>query len=160
MTKKLHRFIGPYQLGQGTMRLDNAELEHQMRSVLKLEPGETVIIGDGTGLEAQCRLLGYEKGAVLLQGLSVGRNPNELALRATLYCAVLKADHFELAAQKATEVGIAEIVPIVTTRPSLSALGPCAARGPGGRRVGRPRHSAAGARRDGVVRGADRGQPQ
>jgi len=47
--KKIHRFLGPYQLGQGICRIDDADLAHQMRSVLKLEPGETVIVGDGTG---------------------------------------------------------------------------------------------------------------
>jgi len=113
---KIHRFIGPYQLGQGTMRLDDADLTHQMRSVLKLEPGETVIIGDGSGNEAQCRIVAYDRGAILLQGLSIGHNAAELPGKTTLYCAVLKADNFELAAAKATEVGITEIVPIVTKR--------------------------------------------
>lgn len=113
---KIHRFIGPYQLGQGTMRLDDADLAHQMRSVLKLQPGEVVIVGDGTGNEAHCRILSYDRGAVLLQGLSIGRNAAELSGRTTLYCAVLKADNFELAAAKATEVGITEIVPIITKR--------------------------------------------
>lgn len=116
MTKKLHRFIGPYQIGQGTMRLDDAELAHQMRSVLKLQPGETVIIGDGSGNEAQARILGIQGDAVLLEGLAVGRNPNEPVVKATLYCAVLKADHFERAVAGATEAGISAIVPIVTSR--------------------------------------------
>ena len=114
--KKIHRFIGNYQLGQGTMRLDDADLAHQMRSVLKLMPGETVIVGDGTGNEAQCRILSYDHDAVLLEGLSIGRNAAELPGRTTLYCAVLKAENFELAAAKATEVGISEIVPIITKR--------------------------------------------
>lgn len=113
---KIHRFIGPYQLGQGTMRLDDADLAHQMRGVLKLEPGETVIIGDGSGNEAHCRILSYDHGAVLLEGISIGRNAAELPGKTTLYCAVLKADNFELAAAKATEIGISEIVPIVTSR--------------------------------------------
>ena len=98
------------------MRLDDADLAHQMRGVLKLEPGEIVIIGDGTGNEATCRILSYERGAVLLEGISIGRNTAELSGRTTLYCAVLKADHFELAAAKAAEVGISEIVPLVTSR--------------------------------------------
>lgn len=114
--KKIHRFIGPYQLATGTVRIDDENVAHQMRSVLKLAPGEMVMIGDGSGSEAQCRILRYDKGAVIVEGLSIARNANEPVGYTTLYCAVLKADHFELAAQKATEVGISEIVPIVTTR--------------------------------------------
>ena len=114
--KKIHRFIGNYQLGQGTMRIDDDELAHQMRSVLKLQPGEMVIIGDGQGNEAQCHIISYDDDIVLLEGLSVGRNALELSGRTILYCAVLKNDNFELAAAKATEVGISEIVPLVTKR--------------------------------------------
>jgi 16S rRNA (uracil1498-N3)-methyltransferase len=113
---KTHRFIGPYPLATGTLRLDDDELAHQLRDVLKLEAGEVIIIGDGSGNEAQCRIMRYERGAIILEGMSVGRNANELPGRTTLYCALLKADHFELAAQKATEVGISEIIPLITGR--------------------------------------------
>lgn len=114
--KKTHRFIGSYQLGLGMLRIADSELAHQMRSVLKLAPGESVVLGDGAGLEAVCVIKSYDRDAVVLEGVSVGRNSAELPLRTTLYCAVLKADHFELVAAKATEVGISEIVPIVTAR--------------------------------------------
>lgn len=113
---KIHRFIGPWQLGQGTMRIDDADLAHQLRSVLKLTTGETIIIGDGSGHEAYCRIVRYDHGAVILEGLSVGENPSEPALRTTLYCAVLKSENFELAAEKTTEVGISRIVPVRTDR--------------------------------------------
>ncbi len=119
---KIHRFIGRYQLATGTVRIDDEELAHQMRSVLKLAPGEIVIIGDGSGSEATCKILRYDSGAVIVEGISLGRNANELPGRTTLYCAVLKADNFELAAQKATEVGISEIVPILTERTVKSNL--------------------------------------
>jgi 16S rRNA (uracil1498-N3)-methyltransferase len=112
---KIHRFIGRYPLAQGTVRLDDVDLAHQMRSVLKLVPGETVIIGDGTGLEGYCSILEYQRDAVLVRCDSVGHNPNELQLAVTLYCSVLKADHFELAAAKATEIGVRRLVPVVST---------------------------------------------
>lgn len=114
--KKIHRFIGAYQLGRGTMRLDDPRLAHQLRSVLKLVPGETIVIGDGSGLEAQCRILGYQPDAVLVEAVSLGRNEREPDLKATLYCAVLKADHFEWAAAKAVEVGVTRIVPVLAAR--------------------------------------------
>ena len=98
------------------MRIDDAGLAHQLRTVLKLAPGEMVIIGDGSGIEAQCRLVKIDRDAVLLEGLSVGENPSEPAVRVTMYCAVLKAENFELAAQKATEVGVSRIVPVITGR--------------------------------------------
>lgn len=113
---KIHRFIGTYPLAIGTIRIDDDDLAHQLRSVLKLEPGDTIIIGDGSGSEAQCTILRYERGVVMLNGLSIGKNANELPGRTTLYCALLKADHFELAAQKATEVGVSEIIPLITGR--------------------------------------------
>ncbi len=40
----------------------------------------------------------------------------ESSVRAVLYCAMLKRENFELVVQKATECGVAEIVPIVTAR--------------------------------------------
>ncbi len=122
MAKKLHRFIGPYQLGEGIMRLDDAALEHQMRSVLKLAPGEVVIIGDGEGREAHCRIVNYQRGAVMVEGVSIGRSLGEPQLRTTLYLSILKADHFELAAAHAAEVGVTRIVPLLTARTVKSGI--------------------------------------
>jgi 16S rRNA (uracil1498-N3)-methyltransferase len=36
--------------------------------------------------------------------------------QAILYCAVLKKENFELVVQKATEIGVAKIVPVITER--------------------------------------------
>lgn len=120
--KKIHRFIGHYQLGQGMLRIDDANLAHQVRSVLKLTAGEVIILGDGTGLELQCRIVRYDHDAVFVESIAAGRNMNEPQRRITLYLAVLKADHFESAAARATEVGVTRIVPLVTVRTVKTGL--------------------------------------
>lgn len=113
---KIHRFIGDWQLAHGNVRLDDKELAHQMHSVLKLQPGETVMLGDGTGMEAQCKILSYDRNAVVVQCLSMGRNANEPQAHVILYSAILKKEHFEEGAAMATQVGVREIVPVVTDR--------------------------------------------
>ncbi len=46
----------------------------------------------------------------------VGKNENELPVYGILYCSILKRENFELVAQKSTEIGIKEIVPIISSR--------------------------------------------
>ncbi len=114
--QKIHRFIGKWPLALGTLRIDDAELVHQLRAVLKLVPGEVIILGDGAGMEAQCTIMRYDGDTVFVNGVSLGHVMHEPAIRAVLYCSMLKSDHFELAVQKATEVGITEIMPLITGR--------------------------------------------
>jgi len=113
---KIHRFIGEWQLALGNIRLDDKELAHQMRSVLKLSPGEHIILGDGLGQEAHCTILSYDRNAVVVACVSIGRNASEPQAQVILYSAVLKGDHFEEAAGMATQVGIRELVPVVANR--------------------------------------------
>lgn len=113
---KTHRFIGEWQVALGNVRVDDRELAHQLRSVLKLEPGEVVILGDGNGQEAHCKVLSYDRDAVYLECISIGRNANEPQAHVILYSAILKSDHFEQAAAMATQVGIRGIVPVITDR--------------------------------------------
>ena len=113
---KVHRFIGNWQLAHGNVRIDDADLAHQVRNVLKLGTGETVVLGDGTGNEAQCTVLSVERGAVVVNCTAIGRNANEPQAKLVLYCAVLKHEYFEEAVAMATQVGVREIVPVVTSR--------------------------------------------
>jgi 16S rRNA (uracil1498-N3)-methyltransferase len=113
---KRHRFIGDFPLHPGRLRVSDADLVHQMHSVLKLAPEEELILGDGKMHEALCRLVSYEKHAVIIDVLEVHANANEPARDSVLFCAILKKELFELVAQKATEVGVREIIPVITAR--------------------------------------------
>lgn len=92
------------------------EVVDQIRKVLKLKVGEQVLLCDGQGNEVVGEITEIVHKVIKLKVLKVQKNENEAGWRVVLYCAILKRENFELVVQKATEIGVAEIVPVVTRR--------------------------------------------
>lgn len=113
---KRHRFIGSFSFTSDTFVVQDPELVHQWTRVLRLQPNDEVILSDGTGKEARCAVVAVEKKRVSLRILEQMRNEREPERAVSLFCAVLKRENFELVVQKATEIGVKEIVPILTKR--------------------------------------------
>lgn len=112
---RMNRFIGDFDLKQKEIHITDAEKIRQMHSVLKLKTGERVVLCDGRGGEAVCEITEIHKKGVKLR---VGNfEQNEIrGKKVSLFCALAKKDNFELIVQKATELGISEVVPIITDR--------------------------------------------
>ncbi len=113
---KLHRFIANVALRAGTIVIPEPELAHQLRDVLRLQPGDEIILGDGRGNEAICRVVSYEQDSVRLTVNEVTENTLEPYVDVYLYLSVLKKENLELVAQKATEVGVKVIIPVISAR--------------------------------------------
>ncbi|HZZ99719.1 MAG TPA: RsmE family RNA methyltransferase [Candidatus Paceibacterota bacterium] len=113
---KIHRFIGGFSLRPGRLDISEEEISHQIWNVLKLRPGEHVMLCDGEGSEAEGVLLERNGSGASVELGSVTQNKNEPANKVSLYCAILKKENFELVCQKATETGVAEIIPVITER--------------------------------------------
>ncbi len=114
-SKKVHRFIVDQAPGGGRLRITDGALAHQIRDVLKLRVGESLTLVSG-GREHLCRVAGFDRGGVDVEptgSAAAGRDPD---VQAALYCAVVKKENFELVVQKATEIGVAEIVPVISRR--------------------------------------------
>ncbi|MEK9130628.1 MAG: RsmE family RNA methyltransferase [Patescibacteria group bacterium] len=107
--KKIHRFLLP------------VDLSHQIRDVLKIKTDEVVDLMDGQGMEFQAKIVSTA-GPVEVEVDSVRQNQSEPMVKVILYCAILKRENFELVAQKATEVGVHDIVPIITERTIKTGL--------------------------------------
>lgn len=96
------------------MTLAAEEAQH-MRGVLRLKPGDEVFVFDGLGREYLCRIESLRRDAAALSILEeVEAASSESALDLTLALALLKGEKFDLAVQKATELGVMKIVPVTT----------------------------------------------
>ena len=114
--KKLHRFIINRDLEKDTFMIHDAEIIFQLHNVLHLQVGESFILCDGNGTDAVVRLKEIVRGGLLVDVLETTPSISESQNQVTLFCAVLKGDHFEWVAQKCTEVGVHQIIPIITHR--------------------------------------------
>jgi len=114
MTKKIHRFIGDFDLGKNRIVVTDEELVNQMRNVLKLSVGERICISTGDGNEADARVYEIKSKEIHIDVVSRFCNIAEPKNDTALFLAILKNENFDLVIQKATEVGIKKIIPMLT----------------------------------------------
>jgi 16S rRNA (uracil1498-N3)-methyltransferase len=112
--KKIHRFVNGFPLLGTRAVLTDPELVHQIYHVLKLRPGENIILSDGKGNDSLVEIISRDDASCYVK--IVGRESLQSGSRVILYCAVLKKKNFEWAAEKGVETGAAEIVPLITER--------------------------------------------
>ncbi len=98
------------------LEIIDQEVVGQIKNVLRLKLGEKIVVGDGLGHEMLAEITGISKSSIILKATKVQENDNEPKNSVTLYCSVLKKENFELVVQKATEIGIKTIVPVISER--------------------------------------------
>jgi 16S rRNA (uracil1498-N3)-methyltransferase len=94
---------------------------HHAREVLRLAPGAHVRIFDGRGAEFEAMLEAVTRHEVTARLAGMVPARPESPLRVTLAVSALKGDRMELVIQKATELGVVEMRPVVTTRTDAAA---------------------------------------
>lgn len=111
------RFYAPSQAFNAHSRsvtLDADEARH-LREVLRLKPGDEVYVFDGEGKEFHCTIESSRRDSAFLNVVAqVDPARPESPLELTLAVALLKSDKFDLVVQKATELGIVRLVPVMT----------------------------------------------
>ncbi len=121
MTRR--RFYAPpdsFASDGAAVTLSSEEARH-LRDVLRLREGDEAFVFDGEGREFSCvvRTLagrGSHVSATLDVRAEVEPQRPESTLRLTLGVALLKGEKFDLVVQKATELGVSSIVPLLTKR--------------------------------------------
>lgn len=113
---RLNRFIGKFDLSKKELSIKDNDFINQTKNVLRLGVGDKIILCDGEMNEVIAEISNLNKEFAELNILETYKNQNEPASSAILYCPVLKKENFELVVQKAVEIGVKEITPIITKR--------------------------------------------
>jgi 16S rRNA (uracil1498-N3)-methyltransferase len=92
----------------------SVEETHHLTRVLRLKTGAEVCVFDGHGSEYVCAFLAVEKDRARLEVKDLLSDQVESPVRITLAQALAKGEKFELIVQKATELGVGFIVPLLT----------------------------------------------
>ena len=103
-------------LAAGTeLDLPAAAIEHVVR-VLRLTAGDAVTLFNGDGHDYAATLLSAGRGAARVRIASQLANAAESPLPLTLAQGIARGDKMDLIVQKATELGAARVVPLITER--------------------------------------------
>ncbi|MGH9767397.1 MAG: RsmE family RNA methyltransferase, partial [Blastocatellia bacterium] len=109
-----HRFYAPpSSFSELSVTIDSDEAHHLTR-VLRLCEGACVFVFDGEGAEYECEVARVAKREVDLSLLRRLDEVVESPLRLTLAQALIKNDKFDWVIQKATELGVTRIAPLIT----------------------------------------------
>lgn len=119
----MHRFFVPADAIRETEVRFPEETAHQLARVLRMRPGDHVIVLDNSGWEREVVL--EQVGRRSATGRVVGKRlaEGEPRVKITLYQAMLKGAKFEMVLQKGTELGVVSFVPVITSRTVVGSLG-------------------------------------
>lgn len=116
---RINSFVPPGELKGDRIALSPEESHHLAR-VLRVEAGQELSLFDGEGTRAEGVVDSVTKKEVTVRITSRETVPPP-TVEITLIQALCKPDRFELILQKATELGVRRIQPVITKNASLPA---------------------------------------
>lgn len=123
---KTHRFFVEQLLeGKDEIRITEQAIIHQMRDVLRLRVGDPVILLDGTGIEyhGRVKILIKKESIISKEKIKSFSNNSKISkIKVHLFASLIKKDKFEWVLQKATEIGVSRITPVISSRTEKQKL--------------------------------------
>lgn len=110
-----HFFVEQEQIGAELISVTGSDVNH-IKNVLRMKPGETVLISSRTGGDYLCKVAEIQPEEVQMEILEARESKMELPARIHLFQGLPKGDKMELIIQKAVELGVYRIIPVDTRR--------------------------------------------
>ncbi len=108
-------FVSAASLAGEQVRL-SPEQAHQVHHVLRLRPGDAIVVLDDSGAEYDVILTSVGPREAVGRVTNTHPAPGEPATEVTLFQSLLVREKFEWVLQKGTEIGVAQFVPVLTER--------------------------------------------
>lgn len=115
-TVRVARFYTEGALRAGGVSLLPEDTAHHAVHVLRLRPGDEVILFNGRGGEYAGRIAAVERLRVAVDVLEHRRVERESPLAVTLVQGVSAGEKMDFTVQKATELGVAALQPVIAAR--------------------------------------------
>lgn len=114
---KTHRFFIKQKIKDTPeITITDPGIIHQLKHVLRLQPGDPIILLDGTGIEYHSRIKVLLKKESIFSKEKIKNVGNDLGLKINLASAMIKKDKYEWVLQKCTELGVYSFSPIISER--------------------------------------------
>lgn len=119
----MHKFFTEMQNFNGNQAFIYGDDVKHIYKVLRLTEGTEVILNNYNGEEFLCKISEITKQSVMLDVLEKLDINNESNLKITLYQGMPKSTKMDLIVQKATELGVNEVIPAITERVDVKLKG-------------------------------------
>jgi 16S rRNA (uracil1498-N3)-methyltransferase len=97
------------------LKVEGEEVKH-IRKVLRLTEGDEITVFDGLGKEFEGTIVEERLSSVVIRVKSVSSSKRDSPLEVTLAQSLLKGEKMDYLIQKATELGVKEIIPFLSSR--------------------------------------------
>lgn len=112
----MYRFyVGQDNIYDNNIDITGTDVNH-IKNVLRLGKGDWVIACDGSGRDYISRITDMDGGVIRLYVEKVQESGTELGTRLVLFQGLPKGDKMEFIIQKAVELGVSGIVPVIMKR--------------------------------------------
>ncbi len=121
---RFHRFyLTNTKIGNSKeLNIDSSALVNQISKVFRLGPEDKIILFDGSGNDYTCSIVNISKNNIQLKVDEVVPSRYIPQNKIFLFQSLIKKDKFEWIVEKATELGVTDIVPIVSERSEKKGL--------------------------------------
>lgn len=113
---RLTRVYVEQNLATGTSCVIEGSAANHIMRVLRLRDGDALTLFDGRGGEYSARITGFRRDSVQAEVQEHRDTERESRLELTLAQGISRGERMDWVMQKATELGVARIVPVITGR--------------------------------------------